>query len=254
VGSFVFDYRYFGSSGGAPRQLYSNRAQLEDWRAAIALARQLPGVDPDRVALWGTSSSGGHVVALAAEDARIAAVVSQMPFADGLAQFLLLPARASFRLLIAGLRDRLSAATSGEPRLIAFGGRPGSLAFSSSNDALGGLEQITPSPSTWRDEIAPRFALTAAFHRPGRAAARVRCPLLVCVADGDLLIAPEPAVRIARMAANGELRRFPFGHFAMYTGPGFDRVAAVQADFLRRVLLGEPAGPAARPPELRAIT
>ena len=60
-----------------------DRSQLEDWRAAVAHARSLDGIDPKRIALWGTSFSGGHVVATAARDPKIAAVVSQAPFTDG---------------------------------------------------------------------------------------------------------------------------------------------------------------------------
>src|SRR5919202_566943 len=59
--ALVFDYRHFGASGGEPRQLLDVRRQLEDWRAAVAFARTVDGIDPERVALWGTSFSGGHV-------------------------------------------------------------------------------------------------------------------------------------------------------------------------------------------------
>ena len=51
----VFDYRYFGQSGGDPRELLSIPRQREDWRAAVAFARTLPEVDPDSVVAWGTS-------------------------------------------------------------------------------------------------------------------------------------------------------------------------------------------------------
>ena len=78
--ALTFDYRSFGESGGEPRQVVSVRGQLEDWRAAIRFARGLEGVDPDRVALWGSSLGGGHAVSVAAENPRIAAVVAQMPF------------------------------------------------------------------------------------------------------------------------------------------------------------------------------
>lgn len=54
----VFDYRHFGASPGEPRQLLSVRRQLEDWRNAIAYARLLDGVDPDRIVLWSTSFAG----------------------------------------------------------------------------------------------------------------------------------------------------------------------------------------------------
>src|SRR6201999_944378 len=77
----VFDYRCFGDSDGSPRQLLSVRMQLDDWRAAIAFARSLDGVE--QIALWGTSFSGGHVMAMAAEDPGVAAAISQNPFVDG---------------------------------------------------------------------------------------------------------------------------------------------------------------------------
>lgn len=34
----VFDYRYFGASGGQPRQLLDVKAQLADWKAAVGLS------------------------------------------------------------------------------------------------------------------------------------------------------------------------------------------------------------------------
>ena len=61
----VFDYRHFGASDGEPRQILSIRRQHQDWRAALAHARSLPGVDAARIILWGTSFSGGHAAAVA---------------------------------------------------------------------------------------------------------------------------------------------------------------------------------------------
>src|SRR5512139_822290 len=51
----LFDYRHFGASDGEPRQLLSVKRQLQDYAAAVAFARSLPGVDAARVAVWGTS-------------------------------------------------------------------------------------------------------------------------------------------------------------------------------------------------------
>ncbi|MFB0517408.1 MAG: alpha/beta hydrolase, partial [Candidatus Neomarinimicrobiota bacterium] len=42
----TFDYRFFGASGGEPRQLLSIPHQLEDLAAAVAYARSLEEVDP----------------------------------------------------------------------------------------------------------------------------------------------------------------------------------------------------------------
>ena len=67
----LFDYRHFGTSAGEPRQLLSIRRQLQDWEAAIVAARAQPDIDPARIALFGSSFSGGHVQTLAARDPAI---------------------------------------------------------------------------------------------------------------------------------------------------------------------------------------
>jgi dienelactone hydrolase len=67
MAALVFDHRGFGDSGGEP-DLFHPRRQLEDWAAAIAFARSLPGVDPNRVATFGSSMGGGNALAAAAAD------------------------------------------------------------------------------------------------------------------------------------------------------------------------------------------
>ena len=63
----VFDYRGFGDSAGTPRQVLDVPMQHQDWRAALAYARALPGIDPERVVDWGTSFAGGHVLTVAGQ-------------------------------------------------------------------------------------------------------------------------------------------------------------------------------------------
>ena len=43
-------------------------ATLTELRAAVDTAVRQPGVDPDRVVLWGVSLSGGHVIRLAVKN------------------------------------------------------------------------------------------------------------------------------------------------------------------------------------------
>jgi uncharacterized protein len=62
IDALAFDYRHFGASDGEPRQLISIAKQQQDYAAAIAYARSLEGVDPERIVAWGSSYSGGHVV------------------------------------------------------------------------------------------------------------------------------------------------------------------------------------------------
>lgn len=57
--------------------------QIEDIRNAISYLQGEPGVDRDRIGLWGTSYSGGHVITCAALDARVKVGVCQVPAIAG---------------------------------------------------------------------------------------------------------------------------------------------------------------------------
>jgi fermentation-respiration switch protein FrsA (DUF1100 family) len=74
IAALIFDHRGFGDSGGEP-DLFHPARQLEDWRAAIAYARSLDGIDPGRVATFGSSMGGGNALAAAAGDSKIAWLV-----------------------------------------------------------------------------------------------------------------------------------------------------------------------------------
>src|SRR5260370_33622411 len=77
VAALLFDYRFFGGSGGEPRQRVFPRDQMEDYRSALTWLSLRPEVDADRLGVWGTSFSGGHVIQGAAHDPRVKAGVSQ---------------------------------------------------------------------------------------------------------------------------------------------------------------------------------
>lgn len=238
MATIAFDYRHFGASAGEPRQLVDIRAQLADWRAAVRFARGLEGVDPDRVALWGSSFSGGHVVAVAARDDRVAAVVSQAPFTDGLTALRAGGPAAAARLTVAGLQDGLRVLTRREPLYVPAVGPPGSLAVMTSPEAEPGFRSLDPPGSTWQNRVAARVALTVGAYRPYARFARLRCPVLVAVADHDTVTPAAPAIRAAERSPNAELIRYPIGHFAIYVDPHFERTVADQTEFLARNLIG----------------
>jgi fermentation-respiration switch protein FrsA (DUF1100 family) len=237
VGALLFDYRHFGASGGEPRQLLDIRRQHADYRAAIAFARTLSWVDPARIALFGSSFSGGHVIALAAADPSIAAIVSQCPFTDSFASLPKLGAANAARATGAGLRDEVRA-RMGRPLLyIPPVGAPGTFAVMSTPDAEPGFRAMTAPGSPWENRVAGRIALQVIGYRPGRAAARLRCPALFCICDEDSVA---PAARTARLVAaapRAEIRRYPVGHFEIYVGEPFEQAVADQTEFLTRHLL-----------------
>ncbi len=181
----VFDYRHFGASQGQPRQLLSIARQLADWRAAVSHARNLPEVDPKRVAVWGTSFSGGHVVAVAAADPAIAAVVSQAPFTDGPSVIAAGGVRQALNLTAAGLRDGLSMLLRREPSYLPAVGPPGSVAVMTAPDAEPGFALLDPPGSTWENRVAGRIALAVGAYRPYAKFHKLRQPVFVAVCDED---------------------------------------------------------------------
>lgn len=232
----VFDYRHFGASSGQPRQLLDIGKQHDDYRAAIAYARGLDGVDPERIVLWGSSFSGGHVVAVAATDPRVAAVVAQAPFADGIATARKLPLRNFMKIGQAAMRDIAGSLAGRPPHLVPAVAPPGGLAAMTAPEADPGFRGMVGEDSRWQNAFAARLMLTLPLYRPGRAAAKVQAPLLVCVCDADETTPPAPAIAMAERAPRGELLRYPIGHFDIYTGDAFERAVTDQTAFLQRQL------------------
>jgi hypothetical protein len=223
----LFDYRHFGASGGEPRQLLDIGRQLEDWRAAIAHAR----TEYERVALLGSSFSGGHVLAVGT-DPGIAAIVSQCPMTDGLLATLKVPPRTAAKLTVAALQDQLGALAGRRPKLIPAAARPGELALMSSEDSLPGMTSLAGPDSMWRNAAAARVGLRIPLYRPGRHAKDIAAPLLVCICDNDTLVSVKAAAKVAERAPRGEARHYPIGHFDIYVGEWFERAVADQTEFL----------------------
>jgi uncharacterized protein len=238
----AFDYRRFGESGGQPRQLSRIGDEHADLQAAIDFAPSLPSVDGTRLAIWGFSLSGGHVIPVATRNPRLAAAIAMSPNADGqpaarnalhhttLTAFLRLSGR--------GLLDALGGFLGRKPLLVPLTGKRGSVAVISTPDALNGEKALDPGNRypAWQQEVAARSALRIGFYRPGRHASRVKCPLLVLAYEQDGAALPGPAVRAAQRAPRGELHLLPGGHYEPFLS-GHERALEIQRDFLRRHLL-----------------
>ncbi len=228
VAALLFDHRGFGDSGGEP-DLFHPARQLEDWRAAIAFARSLPGVDPDRVATFGSSMGGGNALAAAAGDRRIAAAISQVPFLDMLRQAHRSSPRVIAQAVLAAARGAYLPAI-GQPEEAAFINAPG---------GEEGWRHVvaTGEDSRWRNRVSARWLLGRPY-RPARHAATLHCPWLVCVGEADRVAKPGPAIVAARRAPHGELRTYSgVDHFDIYDGPQHEAVVADEVAFLRRHLL-----------------
>ena len=231
----AFDYRRLGESGGAPRLVLRIKDQLADWHAAIGFAGTLPGVDPARLAIWGFSASGGHVFTVAARHPALAAAIAQTPNADGPAAsrnaMRYQKPGAMLRFLGRGLLDAL---LRRPPRLVALDGPPGTVAVLTTPDAQDSQRALDPDHRypDWRKAVAARSALRLSVYRPGRDAPRVRCPLLVLVADQDRSALAAPAIRAASRAPRATLVRVPGGHYAPFLDQ-HERAVEAELTFLR---------------------
>ncbi|MBV8292700.1 MAG: alpha/beta fold hydrolase, partial [Mycobacterium sp.] len=229
-----FDYRHLGASGGQPRQVVDVGHQLQDWREAIAFARRCPHVDGARVAIWGTSFAGGHVLKLAAEDHGIAAVVSQCPFVDGPTTLRRMSLSQIVSLTLLGLRDQAARLLGRPPERVALVGQKGSVALMVGEDAVQAMQRM--APPGFEESVAARIALRIGFYRPGRRSARIGCPVLVCLCEHDELTPPKATERAASRINEAQVMRWPVGHFGLYFDDPFERVVDAQTEFLAKQL------------------
>ncbi len=223
--ALVFDHRGFGDSEGEPDR-FSPRLQREDWRAAIAFARELPDVDPERVVTFGSSMGGGNALAAAAGDPRVAAAISQVPFLDLPRQAYHSSPRVQLRMLAAAVRGSHLPAV----------GAPDEAAFINAPDSEDGWRRVVAGgeDSRWRNRVSARWLLAPPY-RPARHAARLHCPWLVCVGGADQVARPDAAIAAARRAPHGELRVYDgVDHFDIYDGEEHETVVRDQLAFLAR--------------------
>ena len=237
----AFDFRGFGESEGEPRQVVRVRDQLADWEAAAAFAAGLPEVES--VALWGFSLSGGHVMRVAARAGGIAAVIAQAALADGQAAapnaLRSMTPLALARLTGRGVLDAIGGLLGRPPLLVPLAGARGEVASLTTPDSADAGRALNPGGRYpgWQQTVAARSALTIGLYRPGRAASRVPCPLLVVAYEDDRSALPGPAIRAGERAPRGEVARLPGGHYAGFL-EAHEQTVEAELDFLRRHLLG----------------
>ncbi|NUR61363.1 MAG: alpha/beta fold hydrolase [Catenulispora sp.] len=248
-GVLAFDYRRLGASEGTPRQVIRVGDQFADWQAAIDFAATLPGVDPARIAIWGFSASGGHILPVAARNPQLAAAIAQTPnvggFAAARAVMRYQTPAASARLMARAIRDALGGLLGRPPLLVPLGGAPGDIALLTTPDVADTQQALDPDgrhADSWLQQCAARTVLRIAFYQPGRAARDVRCPLLVLVCDDDKTAYPPAAIAAAGRAPHAELVQLPGGHYAPFLA-AHEQAVAAQLDFLDRTLRRGVAAP-----------
>ena len=238
MASVVFDYRRLGASDGEPRQDIDPHAQITDYRNAISYARALPDVDPERIGIWGSSYSGGHVLVVGALDRRVKAVVSQVPLIDAwesLGSMLGVEARAAMAQQLIEERERLYAGAA--PLTMPVVGAAGAAAALPGDEAWDWFQLAAKTAPTWKNEITLRSMERLLEYAPGRYIDRIApTPLLMLVAEHDFLPADIARRAFERAGDPKRLCMLPTGHFAPYEPPHFATASREAVDWFRQHL------------------
>ena len=232
MAAFLFDYRTFGKSDGTPRQIVDPFRHVQDWKAAIAHVRGLPEVDRSRIALWGSSFSGGHVITCAAADHDIAAVVSQVPFVSGWSSIPLKPLSEVLLCTIYGLYDIARSVIGLSPHYSTVVAQPGTFAAMNTEESYPGYIAIASEGVGWENKMTSRGFIGASLYNPAGKAGKVEAPTLVLAGRNDSLIPVDAVRKMAERLPRGELVIMDCNHFEAYSGDLFEQFVSRESDFL----------------------
>lgn len=225
----AFDNRNFGSSDGLPRQEIDPWQQVRDYRHAITFMQTQDFVNPDKIGIWGTSYSGGHVLVVAAIDKRVKCVVSQVPTISGWEGMLRRIQPGELNKLRSEFdEDRMNRFNGLPPKMVPMITDPANKAMAShtSSDAWDFfMSKYAPIEDKWRfdkwrNEITLRSIEMYSEYEPGSYIERIApTPLLMLVAENDVVAVTDQALEAYNRARGiKELHLFPGGHFSAYTG------------------------------------
>jgi len=231
--TFLFDYRNFGDSEGLPRHWVDPKRHQQDWLGAIRHLQSLPQIDAQRMVLWGTSLSGGHVLTLASQGIDVQAVIAQFPHVSGVATLSTLHPLSALKIFAAGLLDWVGNKLFNWNFYRPVVGRPGEAAGISSPDAWEGLKLMLSSKVAWENKVLSRVFLKMAFFNPIHLVRRIQVPTLVLAGRTDAVTPASATLKAAMRIPRGKFVLIDCNHFEQYVGRGLEENATEQLGFLR---------------------
>ena len=245
IAVFTFDYRFFGASGGAPRQLVDPKAQLADWHAAIAYVSREASVDGRRLALLGASLGGGHALIAASQSKNVTAVVAMVPLVDTRVE-----AQAGYfgaawlaRLLAFAWGDLWLAGLVGDTLMIPVMVPHGQFGMIVDDAAFAALKHLAGSSPTYKNEVAARSIFTFDDFNPAIQAAGLDKPALLIASKTDRFAPFSASAAFASKQRNRQLIEISCDHFEVYTPPCSDKALGAVLAFLRTHWPLEPVAP-----------
>jgi fermentation-respiration switch protein FrsA (DUF1100 family) len=226
IAVLLYDHANTGTSDGEPRQELDPVLQQRGYKDAITFLALRDEVDADRIGIWGTSYSGGHVLSVAAHDKRVGAVVAQAMTISGHRNLLRrYPGRAYEDLRRSWADERLRLARGERPTLVR--------AFAEESESV--RYQLARPPEergNWRNEVTVRTWELYDEYEPGAFIDRIApVPLLMILPLGDTMTPTEDAIAAyQRAGAPKHLVTVPGSHYAVY-GQEFHRTSTAARDW-----------------------
>lgn len=223
----VFDFRFFGASGGQPRGQLFPLEMVEDYRNAISFTCRQPNIDVTRVGVWGTSYSGGLATYTATVDRRVKAVVAQAPsIMNAEERRAIDPERWDRvgRMLIEDREIRFDTGTVSYIPVVAPDETPCALPGKESYDFFNDASESAPN---WCNEITiaslekiREFDPVSLIHMLSPTA------LLIIAAEADSLIPAQALTHAFDRAVDPKrMVSYPIGHYEIYRDPWLSKAA-----------------------------
>jgi fermentation-respiration switch protein FrsA (DUF1100 family) len=222
----VHDHPYCGDSDGVPRVELDPVAQQRGYVDAITFLTGRPEVDPDRIGIWGTSFSGGHVLAVGWMDRRVKCVVSMAMTISGYRN----QQRRFTPDQMADLRRRWADDRMGRAR----GEEPTTLQQVPDTAPSAAYYAALPEHirSKWPNRITLRSQELYGSYEPGDHIDRISpTPLLMIVALHDVTTFTDECLEAYGRAREPKRLVLVDGdHYSIYTNK-FEQVSAAARDF-----------------------
>jgi hypothetical protein len=232
----VFDYRFFGASEGQPRGQLLWPEQIQDYRNAITWALLQKEVDANRIGVWGTSYSGGHVMYLAPYDRRIKAVVAQVPATDIWdTYFESMPAEQRNGALAWAAKDRSEQASTGKVNYITVAAPVDQPSWWPLQEWYDSFMDLSKNAPNWTNKITIGSFDTHITYKPTAAIHRIApTPFLMIVASDDVICPTEVEKRAFERAKDPKKLIVVQGrHFDAYHGPKHDQFAMPAVEWFK---------------------
>jgi pimeloyl-ACP methyl ester carboxylesterase len=240
----LYDHRNFGNSDGEPRQEINPWIQCRGYRDAINFIEQSDEIDPERIALWGDSYTGGQVIIVGAIDERVKAIVAQVPVC-GETPPSIDPNDANFErfkdIFLNGNIGGSPETTTGPLPVVSFD-QVGTPSILKPIQAFRWFIDYGGRPGTrWVNNVTRIIPETQMPYSPVLCAPYVKAPTLMMVAPEDEMVHANYSVaKMVYQLIPGPTEWYDIdgGHFGLLYYPSelLDEASRVQTEFLKKWL------------------